>query len=97
MATFELARAVLAGKARRGMPGSKKDKLQQRLRQALEGGRSGALSEDQSLRFMHLAIDVAEDLDELERRIDPHGPPPRHAAMAYQRLRRLKGPRRGKS
>ncbi|MFN2259617.1 MAG: hypothetical protein ABR601_07240 [Parasphingopyxis sp.] len=49
------------------------------------------------MRLLHMAIDVAEDLDELERKIDPHGPPPRHAALAYQRLRRLKGPQRGKS
>ena len=40
-------------------------------------------------RLMRVAIDIAEKLDELERRLDPDGPPPRHASMAYQRLRAM--------
>lgn len=96
MAAFPLARPARAVKSGR-MPGPKDKGKTDRMRRALQSGDVAALSDDQLLGLLHMAIDVAEDLDELERKIDPHGPPPRHAAMAYQRLRRLKGPRPGKS
>lgn len=40
-------------------------------------------------KLMRVADDIAEKLDELERRLDPDRPPPRHAAMAYHRLRSM--------
>ncbi|MCA1749107.1 MAG: hypothetical protein ABR601_02650 [Parasphingopyxis sp.] len=44
---------------------------------------------NERIALMHSAIDTAEELDSVERFLDPYGPPPRHAAMAYQRLRQL--------
>lgn len=41
------------------------------------------------LELFAVAIDVAEKLDELERRLDPEGEPPRHAALTHQRLRNM--------
>lgn len=41
------------------------------------------------LQLFAVAIDVAEKLDELERRLDPEGEPPRHAALTNQRLRSM--------
>lgn len=54
-----------------------------------------AVSEDsqgvwqERLELFAVAIDVAEKLDELERRLDPEGEPPRHAALTHQRLRTM--------
>ena len=78
------------------MASSKDHGMTDKTRPGPESDGSATLSDEQIVSLLHMAIDVAEDLDELERKIDPHGPPPRHAAMAYQRLRRLKGPDRGK-
>ncbi|QLC24913.1 hypothetical protein HFP57_07640 [Parasphingopyxis algicola] len=39
--------------------------------------------------IMTVAEQIAEQLDALERGLDPLGPPPRHAAMVYLRHRQM--------
>lgn len=45
---------------------------------------------ERRILLMHRVIDLAEELDKIERKLNPEGPPPRHAALAYQSLRQLK-------
>lgn len=44
----------------------------------------------EKLRLLFFAMTVAEKLDVLEERLDPVGPPARHAALVHQRIIRLK-------